>query len=241
MIHPRPTCSVLDRLHSQLIVSVQADDGSPLRDSRIIAALACAAEVGGAAGLRVRSAEDVRAVQAVSALPLIGLTKTWRAGTDVYITPTPEEARELAELGCVLVAFDATRRPRPHGVPELIAAIQGSGALALADVSTLEEAEAASEDGADLVSTALAGYTPYSPQQEEPDYDLMRGLTAAGIPFFAEGRLKTPDEAARALELGAHAVVVGSAITRPDDITRWFASALRDAAGRAVPPVTGAL
>lgn len=241
MTHPRPPRSVLSRLRSQLVVSVQADDGSPLRDSRIIAALARAAEVGGAAGLRVRSAGDVRAVRAVSALPLIGLTKTWRTDTEVYITPTPGEARELAELGCELVAFDATRRPRPHPVAEMVAAIQGSGALALADVSTLAEAEAAMADGADVVSTALSGYTPDSPRQEEPDFELMRALTAAGIPFFAEGRLRTPAEAARALDLGAHAVVVGSAITRPDDITRWFAAALRDAAERTVSPVTEAL
>lgn len=235
MIHPRPPHSVLNRLRSQLIVSVQADDGSPLRDSRIIAALACAAELGGAAGLRVRSAEDVRAVQSVSALPLIGLTKTWRDDTDVYITPTPREAQELAGLGCALVAFDATRRPRPHSVPEMIAAIHAAGALALADVGTLAEAGAALDAGAELVSTALSGYTPDSPQQEAPDFELMQGLHAAGIPYLAEGRLKTPADAARALELGAHAVVVGSAITRPDDITRWFAAALRDAAGQVVP------
>lgn len=232
MIHPRLARSVLDRLHSQLIVSVQADDGSPLRDSRIIAALACAAELGGAAGLRVRSAEDIRAVQSVSALPLIGLTKTWRDDTDVYITPTPAEAEELAGLGCAMVAFDATRRPRPHSVPELIGAIQAAGALALADVATLAEAAAALHAGADLVSTALSGYTPDSPQQEAPDFELMQGLHAAGIPFLAEGRLKTPADAVRALELGAHAVVVGSAITRPDDVTRWFTAALRDAAGQ---------
>jgi len=226
---------VLDRLHSQLIVSVQADDGSPLRDSRIIAALACAAEMGGAAGLRVRSAGDVLAVQAVSALPLIGLTKTWRDDTDVYITPTPGEAQELAGLGCALVAFDATRRPRPHSVSEMVAAIHAAGALALADVGTLAEAGAALDAGADLVSTALSGYTPDSPQQEDPDFELMGGLHAAGIPFLAEGRLKTPADAVRSLELGAHAVVVGSAITRPDDVTRWFAAALREVAAQAVP------
>ncbi|WP_346417605.1 hypothetical protein [Deinococcus sp. LM3] len=72
----------------------------------------------------------------MSALPLIGLTKTWRDDTDVYITPTPAEAEQLAGLGCAMVAFDATRRPRPHSVPELIGAIQAAGALALADVAT---------------------------------------------------------------------------------------------------------
>lgn len=223
--------AVLEELRSQLVVSVQADDGSPLRDSRIIAALALCAERGGARGLRIRSVEDVRAVREVTSLPVIGLTKTRREGTEVYITPTPQEVTELAEVGCEIVAFDATRRPRPHGVRELADAAHASGALALADVSTFEEAQSALEDGADIVSTTLSGYTPYSPQIEGPDWKLMRDLAASGLPFVAEGRIRTPFEAARALELGAHCVVVGSAITRPDDIARWFVGALRDQAG----------
>ncbi|MBB6097860.1 N-acylglucosamine-6-phosphate 2-epimerase [Deinobacterium chartae] len=216
-------------LEGQLVVSCQADPGSPLRDVRHIVALARAAEAGGARGLRLQSFEDVRAVRAVTALPIIGLTKTDRDDTDVYITPTPEEAAEIARLGAEIVAFDATDRPRPHTVSELVDAIHAAGALAMADISTLEEASAALEAGADVLSTTLSGYTPYSPQIPGPDWELMRALAARGIPFAAEGRIKSPQEAALALQLGAHCVVVGSAITRPDVITSWYARALAEA------------
>lgn len=228
MVHIVPN-GTLDALRHQLVVSVQADDDSPLRDERIIVALARAAEVGGARALRLRGAGDVRAVRSVSALPIIGLTKTWRPDTEVYITPTPQEAAQLAAAGSALVAFDATQRARPFGVRELVEAVHAAGALALADVSTLKEAQAAMADGADLVSTTLSGYTAHSPQQDTPDWELMRALRAAGIPFVAEGRLRTPGDAVKALELGAHSVVVGSAITRPDDITKWFVTAMRGA------------
>lgn len=218
---------LLARLRGQLIVSVQADEGSPLRRPDVIALLALAAVQGGAAALRVRSAEDVRAVRAVCPLPIVGLTKTHREDSEVYITPTPQEARELAGAGCEIIAFDATGRPRPHPVGELVETIHAAGSLALADVSTFEEATHALENGADAVSTTLSGYTSYSPQQEVPDWDLMRALGRAGLPYLAEGRLRTPQDAARALELGALCAVVGTAITRPGEVTSWFVAALK--------------
>lgn len=221
-----PEPDVLTRLRGRLVVSCQADPDSPLRDPYVISRLALAAERGGAAGLRIQGFDDVRAVRAVTSLPLIGLTKTDRADTDVYITPTREEAVRLAELGCEIVALDATRRPRPDPLPETIAAVHAAGALVMADISTLDEGHAAVKDGADLVGTTLAGYTPYSRQLHTPDWELMDELRAAGLPFVAEGRLNRPEDAAGALRRGALLVVVGSAITRPDVITRWFARAL---------------
>jgi len=222
--HPHP---LLAPLHRQLIVSCQANHDSPLREPHVITALAVAALAGGARALRLCGAEHIRAVRAVTELPIIGLTKTRRDDTDAYITPTPAEAAAVAHAGAQIVAFDATQRPRPHTVTELVHTIHGAGALALADVSTLREAGAALEAGADLISTTLSGYTPSSPQQDTPDWALMRALGHAGIPFIAEGRLRTPQDAAHALQLGAYAVVVGSAITRPDDITRWFVAAMQ--------------
>lgn len=217
----------IERLRGRLIVSVQADDGSPLRDSSHIVALSRAALLGGAAGLRLRSAEDIRAVRAVAPVPIIGLTKKNHAGTHVYITATPDEVLEVAQSGADLVAFDATARPRPHTVRALTEAVHEAGKLAMADISTLEEAQAAYASGADIVSTTMSGYTPYSPQQTVPDYALMGALRAAGLPFVAEGRLNSPELAARALKAGALCVVVGSAITRPDHVTKWFCDALK--------------
>ncbi|ACO48051.1 N-acetylmannosamine-6-phosphate 2-epimerase [Deinococcus deserti] len=220
--------AVLDRLRGRLIVSCQANPGSPLRDPHIISRLALAAQQGGAAGLRIQGFEDVLAVRAVTDLPIIGLTKTDRPDTPVYITPTSAEAARLAELGSDIVAFDATLRPRPESVVHLVQTIHAAGALAMADISTLPEAQAAYEAGADIVGTTLAGYTPHSRALTTADWLLMDELREGGLTFIAEGRLNSPQDAARAMRHGAHAVVVGSAITRPDVITTWFAGALRD-------------
>jgi N-acylglucosamine-6-phosphate 2-epimerase len=213
-------------LRGHLIVSVQADDGSPLRDTAHIVALSRAALLGGAAGLRLRSADDIAAVRQITGVPIIGLTKQAQPGSPVYITATPEEVRAVASAGADIIAFDGTDLPRPYPVAELVRACHDAGKLAMADISTLEEARAAYAAGADIVGTTMSGYTPHSPQQPGPDFALMEALHAAGLPFIAEGRLNTPALAAQAQRTGALAVVVGSAITRPDHITRWFAAAL---------------
>ena len=220
------TSLLLDSLRGRLIVSVQADDGSPLRQTSHIVALSAAALLGGAAALRLRSADDIAAVRQITSMPIIGLTKQAQPGSPVYITATPEEVRAVAGAGADLVAFDGTDLPRPYTVAELVRACHGAGALAMADISTPQEAQAAYAAGADIVGTTMSGYTPHSPQQSGPDFALMEALRAAGLPFIAEGRLNTPELAAQAQRIGALAVVVGSAITRPDVVTRWFAEAL---------------
>ena len=222
--------TALERLRGRLIVSCQANPDSPLRDTYIITRLALAAIKGGADALRIQSFDDVQAVRAVTELPIIGLTKTDREDTDVYITPTSAEAVRLAELGADIVALDATLRPRPEPLREMFAAVHAAGAQVMADISTLEEAQAAYDLGADIVGTTLAGYTPHSRQLCGPDWELLAELKAAGLPFIAEGRLNSPAEAKKALELGAYAVVVGSAITRPDVITSWFREAVHGSA-----------
>ena len=230
------TSPLFQILRGRLIVSVQADDGSPLRNSSHIVALSRAALLGGAVGLRLRSADDIAAVRAATpseylAVPIIGLTKQAQPGSPVYITATPEEVRAVAGAGADIVAFDGTDLPRPYPVAELVRACHAAGVLAMADISTLDEARAAYAAGADIVGTTMSGYTPHSPQQSGPDFALMEALHAAGLPFIAEGRLNTPELAARAGRTGALAVVVGSAITRPDVVTRWFAAALGAGAG----------
>jgi N-acylglucosamine-6-phosphate 2-epimerase len=221
-----PDRAVLGALEGGLIVSCQANPDSPLRDPYIISRLALAAEKGGAAGLRIQGLQDVEAVRAVTALPIIGLTKTDRDDTEVYITPTAAEGVRLAELGAQIVALDATSRPRPEALTEMFAAIHAAGALVMGDISTVDEARAAYDHGADIVSTTLSGYTPYSRQLAGADWELMRELREAGLAFVAEGRLNSPADAARAMQLGASFVVVGSAITRPDVITGWFKQTL---------------
>ncbi|WP_188991729.1 N-acetylmannosamine-6-phosphate 2-epimerase [Paenibacillus nasutitermitis] len=225
----------LASLQGRIIVSCQALDNEPLYGADHMAAMARAAEAGGAAAIRANTPADIAAIRKAINLPVIGLYKRVYEQSPIYITPTITEVREIAEAGADMVAFDATNRQRPDGLSlsAFIAAIrlEFPGLLLLADVSTFEEGIQAFDLGCEAVSTTLSGYTPYSKQQSGPDVELVRSLAGlSGRPVFAEGRIWTPEECMACLNAGAYAVVVGTAITRPQEITRRFAHA---AAGRA--------
>ncbi|MEO0596457.1 MAG: N-acetylmannosamine-6-phosphate 2-epimerase, partial [Chloroflexota bacterium] len=187
------------------------------------------AQEGGAVAIRANSPSDVAAIKQAIPLPLIGLYKD--GDTGIYITPSRHHARSIIDAGADVIALDATNRPRAEGesLAQIIATIHQAGALALADVSTLEEARLAQNVGADFVAPTLVGYTDYSPQNNMPDFALMRQMvTELKIPVIAEGHISTPGQAKQALDCGVLAVVVGSAITRPQLITAKFANALKD-------------
>ncbi|MBW7883220.1 MAG: N-acetylmannosamine-6-phosphate 2-epimerase [Caldilineaceae bacterium] len=216
----------LEQVRGQLIVSCQALPNEPLFGAEIMARMAVAAAQGGATAIRANSPDDIRAIRASVVLPIIGLYKVELLGYAIYITPTIAHAREVAAAGADVVAVDATLRPRPEfaNLPEFIAALhEATGLPVLADISTVDEGIAAAAAGADMVSTTLSGYTPYSPQDTSPDIELVRALVQnVPVPVLAEGRYHTPDQVVRALQAGATAVVVGGAITRPQEITRRF-------------------
>lgn len=219
----------LEALRGGLIVSCQAAGENPLTGADMMAKMAKAAQMGGAVGIRANGPDDVRAIRAAVDLPVIGLYKQDHDGFDVYITPTWDSAKEIIDAGAEIIAVDATARPRPGGetLADLIEKIHGAGRLVMADISTLEEGVQAAELGADFVGTTLSGYTPYSPQQEGPDFELVEALAAqVTVPVIAEGRYWTPEDVNKALELGAFAVVVGTAITNPWKITERFVSKL---------------
>lgn len=223
---------VLPALQGGLIVSCQALADEPLHGSAHMAVMAVAAQRGGAAGIRANSPEDIAAIRRVCDLTLIGIEKRDYPGSPVYITPTIREVDRVVEAGAQIVALDATDNPRPGGLlfPEFLAAVRKRhGRIpVMADVSTLEEGIAAVAAGADMVSTTLAGYTPATAHLRGPAFGLLKDLVAqVPAPVFAEGRIWTPEECCRAFALGAFAVVVGSAITRPQEITRRFVDALR--------------
>lgn len=226
---PRELPPLVAQLQGGLIVSCQALADEPLHGASMMARMAMAAHSGGAVGIRANGPEDIRNIRAAVPLPLIGLYKDGSEG--VYITPTLAHARAVAEAGADMIALDATPRPRPGGeqLGDIIRAIHAElGALVMADISTVEEGLAAEAAGADVLSTTLSGYTPSSPRQAEPDLALIAALTArATIPVIAEGRFRTSEQVCAALNLGAFAVVVGAAITRPQVITRWFVEAIR--------------
>ena len=210
----------------------------PLDSPQHIVALAGSVILGGAAGLRIEGAANIAAVRRVTDRPIIGLMKVQRPGTEVYITPTVADVEAVIDAGADIVAFDATDRPRPGSVEKLCAVIRKAGRLSMADVSTAAEGHGAILAGADVVSTTMSGYTPYSPQIEGPDFDLMAELCALRVPFVSEGRVWTADDARRCFELGATFIVVGSAITRPDMITRRL---IEQALGAAPDAASGSI
>ncbi|MGN6272368.1 MAG: N-acetylmannosamine-6-phosphate 2-epimerase [Protaetiibacter sp.] len=225
--------NALDRIRGGLVVSCQAYPGEPLRDPGTMARMARAAERGGAVGIRAQGLADIELIHRDVALPQIGL---WKDGdADVFITPTVAHARAVAQAGAEIVAIDGTRRPRPDGydLAETIARIRDvTDALIMADVGSFPDGIAAAAAGADCVGTTLAGYTGERPATNGPDFELLDALVAMlRIPVIAEGRIHSPDQAKEAIERGAYAVVVGTAITHPTTLTEWFAAAVGQAHG----------
>ncbi len=220
----------VNQVRGRLIVSCQALPHEPLYGAEIMARMAKAAEQGGAAAIRANTPVDIRAIRAAVHLPIIGLYKVDLPGYDVYITPRVEDACAVAEAGADIIAVDATARLRPEydSLAAFIAAIHAATGLpVLADISTYAEAIAAEAAGADLVSTTMSGYTPYSARLDGPDIDLVAALSAAlTVPLLAEGRYHTPEQVQAALNAGAVSVVVGGAITRPQEITHRFVKAI---------------
>ncbi|MFI9589953.1 N-acetylmannosamine-6-phosphate 2-epimerase [Nonomuraea sp. NPDC052265] len=156
---------VVTAIEGGLVVSCQAPEGHPLRDPRTIALLARCAELGGAAGLRVNGPEDVRAVKAVSRLPLIGLAKVPRPHARPLITPSFALCEDLVRAGADMVALEVTAEAEPQvgDLPALVERVRGElGVPVMADVSTAEEGLRAWDRGASLISTTLSGYTPYT-------------------------------------------------------------------------------
>lgn len=217
--------TVLDSIRGGLVVSCQPQP--PLNDPQFVGAMIEAVTLAGAVGVRVDSPAHVTAAREHTDKPIIGIYKKRRPDYQVYITPDAESAEAVIDAGADIVALDGSTAPRPDGItlPELVRFVQARGALVMADISTLEEGLYAAEAGADIVSTTLSGYTPYSPQQSTPDLDLVRALAEQiEQPVIAEGRYNTPELVREAFECGAFSVVVGRAITEPQLLTAQFAA-----------------
>ena len=229
--------TVLDALRGGLIVSCQAYPGEPMLDPRTMAQVAQAAVAGGAAAIRGKGLEDLVALRAVVSVPIVGLVKV--GDTGVYITPTLADCLDVAGTGAEVVALDGTRRPRPDGLTlaQTIAGLKAAypDVLVMADCGSLADAEAAADAGADLLGTTLAGYTGEREKTEGPDWEVVDQVVALGRrldpprPVVVEGRIHTTAQAAEAIRRGAWSVCVGTAITHPTTITRWFADAVADA------------
>lgn len=219
--------SILDLPTGALIVSCQAPPGSAIDDPHIIAAIAREAIEGGALALRIEGVANNVAVRATISEPVIGLLKRRRPIGRPHITVDLDACRSIAETGVDMIALDASVEVHPDddAFRSLLAQVRGELAVPImADVSTFAEAERAMDAGADWVGTTLSGYTPDTADRNggDPDFALLAELVAAGYPAVLEGHVRTPEHVTRARLLGARAIVVGTAITNPRQITAAF-------------------
>lgn len=214
---------------NQVVVSVQAMPDEPLYKEDCMKAMMQSVINGGAQTLRVAGVRDVKIAKSLG-VNVIGITKPEKLPDNwkevVYITPTTVETQQLITAGADIIAFDGTSRQRPNNckLEDIIKLIKDNNKLAMADISTLEEGINCKNLGVDILSTTLSGYTKESlSNSTEPDYELLKELVkATDMPVILEGRIWEPHEVTKAFELGAHAVVIGSAITRPQLITKRF-------------------
>lgn len=223
---------ILEKIKGGLIVSCQALPDEPLHSSYIMSRMAYAAFEGGAKGIRANTVEDIAEIKKTVDLPIIGIIKAVYDDSDVYITPTMKEVDALISCGVSIIALDTTDRLHPKGVTfeEFFTEVRAKypQQLFMADTSCFEEGKKARELGIDIVGTTMSGYTPYTKGRELPDFELMsRYVNELDCPVIAEGGIWTPEQLKAAFDTGVHAAVVGTAITRPREITKKFANAIK--------------
>jgi len=221
---------MLKNIKQGLVVSCQALETEPLHSSFIMSKMALAAKEGGAAGIRANSKEDIMAIKKEVSLPVVGIVKRNYEDSEVFITATKKEIEELVQSGCEMIAMDATLRKRPGGVSlkELVAFAREKNPTVqlMADISSIEDAKMAEKLGFDCISSTLYGYTKETNGRKlyENDFTFLKDvLKEVNVPVIAEGNIMSPEMLKRAFEIGVYSVVVGGAITRPQQITARFA------------------
>lgn len=221
---------VLRAIHQGLIVSCQALEDEPLHGPMIMAAMARAVHLGGAVGIRTNGKYEVEVIKKITGLPVIGIQKVTNEAGEMAITPAFALARDLVEAGADIIAVDV-RQNRPFGEPleELLPRIRRElGVPVMADCASIEDARAAAAIGVDIIASTF-GFKE-GPLGSEPDFDLLEAMLQLDVPVVAEGGFWYPEQVVQALEMGVWSVVVGSAITRPLEITKRFVKACCHAA-----------
>ncbi|MGI6215889.1 MAG: N-acetylmannosamine-6-phosphate 2-epimerase [Christensenellales bacterium] len=221
-------------MKGSIIVSCQATPGEPLydRERSVMPLMARAAKLAGAKMIRTSSVRDIVEIKEETGLPVIGLIKREYPGYTGRITMTMREVDECMEALADIVSIDCTNCTRGDGLtpPEFIVKVKNKypNIIIMADCATLDEAVAAHKAGADLVGSTMNGYTEETADcAGEPNFELVKQMAEAlPCPVIAEGRIHTPEQAKKMLEIGAWAVVVGGAITRPMEIARRFFAAI---------------
>ncbi|PJN51875.1 putative N-acetylmannosamine-6-phosphate 2-epimerase [Paenibacillus sp. GM2FR] len=208
-----------------LIVSCQALPGEPLHSSFIMGRMAIAAAESGAVGIRANSVEDIEEIKKQVELPIIGIIKKDYPGMQSFITATMTEVDALVGTGVEIIAVQATMDQDEAFLQSIFTKYPSQKFMA--DISTTEEGLRAERLGFHYIGTTLIGYTPQS-QHVEKFTVLEELIKQCKKPVIAEGNFNTPEQAARAIEMGAYCVVVGSAITRPQIIAKWFSNAVNE-------------
>ena len=222
---------MLRKIKGNLVVSCQALPQEPLYGGDTMLKMASAALEGGAVAIRTNGGSNVKHIKETLKVPVIGLVKQNYENFEVYITPTYNEIDEVCVAGCDMVALDATDQTRPVSIDKLVQYTREKypSVLLLADISTYKEAQQAQELGFDAIAITMSGYTSYTQNRPSPDFELLQQLIESiNIPVIAEGNFNTPELATQAIKMGAHCVVVGSAISRPQLITRSFYEAIKN-------------
>ncbi|MFD1805118.1 N-acetylmannosamine-6-phosphate 2-epimerase [Pasteurella oralis] len=219
---------ILEQIKYGLIASCQPVDDGPMDSPEIVAAMAQASVIGGAAGLRIEGIENLKATRQVVNVPIIGIVKRDLDDSPVRISPFLQDIDDLAAAGADIIAFDGTDRIRPTTREAIVKRIKELGCLAMADCSNFEEGMYCQNLGVEIIGSTMSGYTG-GEVPAEPDYQLVKDLNAAGCRVMAEGRYNTPELAKVAIEIGAYSVTVGSALTRLEHIVSWFADAVKSA------------
>ena len=225
--------ALLESLKNGLIVSCQVQKDDPIYTDDMVVKMAEAAKWAGAVAIRANSPEQIKAIKEKVDLPIIGLWKIWHEDTDVFITPTMKEVHAIWEAGAEIIALDCTKQithektvawdlleQAKKEIPE---------AIFFADISDMEEARHAVENGADIIAPTLYGYTKETAHIEGADYRMFAQMCREfkdEAYVMMEGHLYTPEDAMKCIYLGAHAVVVGSAITRPHLTAKRFVDLL---------------
>ncbi|MDO4431296.1 MAG: N-acetylmannosamine-6-phosphate 2-epimerase [Lonepinella koalarum] len=219
---------VLSTIQDGLIASCQPVDDGPMDKPEIVAAMAQASVAGGAAGLRIEGVDNLKATRPTVNVPIIAIVKRDLEDSPVRITPFLHDIEDLAAAGADIIAVDGTDRKRPVDIESAVKKIHELGCLAMADCSNLAEGLYCQQLGFDIIGSTMSGYTG-GEIPDEPDYQLVKDLKAAGCFVMAEGRYNTPELAQTAIAIGADSVTVGSALTRLEHIVSWFADAVKEA------------
>ena len=214
---------ILKSIKKSLIASCQPVPNGPLDKPTFVLASAKASLIGGAKALRIEGFSNLKIIKKNINIPVIGIKKRILTKYPIIITPLLSDVEKLADLGADIIAFDSTERKRPYSIGQMISKIHSYNKIAMADCSNIKDAIIALDNGANIIASTLSGYTNNKSAPKNPDFKLLNlFIKKFNVPVIAEGRFNNPILYKRAISMGAHAVVVGTALNRIELITKSF-------------------